>query len=472
MPGRDSSSSVSVIIPTYNQSKLLRVTIESVLAQTYPNVEIIVVDDGSTDDTAEVMAQYTGRVIYVRREINQGGKGTRRTGFRVASGEYINFLDHDDLFMPTKLERQVQVLDSRPEIGVVHCRYYHIDVEGNLLDRVWALPQGEILKELVNGCFIWSGAPLIRRECLDELGFLAGSWSLDWEMWLRIAQGGYLFACVQEPLGAYRILPGSGMSDVAMVEHDSLAALDGVFADPQLPAEVITVRDTAYGNARFWISCRYYEAGQWDDAQRNLAEAIALRPNLLEHPKDFLAHFTEEALSARRLGDPIKFVEGVFDHLPACAERLRPFRSYLLGRVYAGLALKSYTHGNIAEAKRQLSEGLKLAPSMFEQTDDFADLLASYAVRLPVGEPLEYVETVFQNLPLGAQRLQRGRSRVVAGVNIAYAFLDYFAGRRGLVVRRVLTGLRYRPSWFANRGVVSILLKSLMRLPGSGHNLG
>lgn len=87
----------SVIIPTYNRSKLVRLTLESVLAQTYPNIEIIVVDDDSTDDTATVMEQYAGRITYIKQD-NQGADRAVKTGIQDASGEYIGVLDHDDLY--------------------------------------------------------------------------------------------------------------------------------------------------------------------------------------------------------------------------------------------------------------------------------------------------------------------------------------------------------------------------------------
>lgn len=464
MSDRDSLSRVSVIIPTYNRSKLLRLTVESVLAQTYPNIEIIVVDDGSTDDTAEVMAQYAGRVTYIREAINQGGRTVFSTGLRVASGEYINFLDHDDLFMPTKIERQVQVLDSRPEIGLVHCRYYHIDADGNLLDKVGFLPEGDVLKELVYTCITWSGAPLIRRQCLDQVRlFDEPIWYTDWGRLLRIALAGYQFACVQEPLGAYRIRPDSAMANVTKTEQLDITILDRVFADPQLPADVAAVKDQAYGAWRFWLSCRYYATGHWDDAQRNLAEALALRPELLEHPKDLLRLLSNQALRLR-VGSPVKFVADVLGHLPSCANGLRPYRSQLLSHVYAGLALRNYGVGHIAEAKRQFAEAIALHHAVFKQPEDFANSLYGYAMSLPVGDPAVYVDTVLQNLPAGAERLKRIRSRVLSEVSIGCAFEDYAAGRRRQVARWVFTALRYRPSWLWNKGVVSIFLRSLPAL--------
>jgi glycosyltransferase involved in cell wall biosynthesis len=93
---------VSVIIITYNRSQLLPVAIDSVLAQTYPSIEVIVVDDGSTDDTPEVMLHYAERVRYIRQE-NRGVPAARNTGIRAATGDFINFLDSDDFFLPTKI---------------------------------------------------------------------------------------------------------------------------------------------------------------------------------------------------------------------------------------------------------------------------------------------------------------------------------------------------------------------------------
>jgi glycosyltransferase involved in cell wall biosynthesis len=456
MPERDSPSLVSIIIPTYNRSNLLRLTVESVLAQTYPNIEIIVIDDGSTDDTEAVMASYAGRVIYVKQE--HGATNGRYKGFQMASGEYINFLDHDDLIMPTKIERQVQILDSQPEIGLVHCGYYYMDKDGDFLEAVSFLPAGT-LEELVCGDFIWSGAPLIRRQCLDRVGRFDRC--SDWDMWIRIAQAGFQFACIQQPLGAYRILPDSQMANITQLESAIFWILDRVFADPHLPPEVAAVKERAQGGYRFWISCRYYAAGMWENAQRNLVEALELRPQLLEHPGELLELWRGHALSMR-VSDPVGFVMGVLDHLPPVVESLGQYRSQLLSQVYVGLSLREYGSGRIAQAQGYLAKAVALEPSVFDQSDDSAELICHNAMRLPVNDPVRYVETVFQNLPACAQPLAPLQSRVLGEVSMGCAFRDYFAGRPRQVVQRILAALRHHPSWLLNKGVASILLKSLL----------
>lgn len=473
MPARDSLSRVSVIIPTHNRSKLLCSAVESVLAQTYPNVEIIVVDDGSTDDTAVMMAQYAGRVIYIK-QANQGPIVARNTGFEASSGQYINFLDDDDLLMLTKIERQVQVLDSRPEIGLAYCRHYHIDQDGGYLDEVGYLPDGDVLRELTKGCFLVVHAALVRRQCLDKVGLFdtdlpwGGQYCEDWDLWLRIARAGYQFACVQELLCAYRIHQGGRVANVANEERASFAVLGNVFADPHLPSDIVATKDEVYGMCRVWIGFRYYAADQWEDAQRNLTEGLSLCPQLLEHPEDLLQILCGDALGAR-VSDPVKFITDVFDHLPPRATNLRPHRSQALRQVYVGLALRSYRVGDIIRAKDQLIEAIALDPTVLEQTDQFAETLRYNALSLPVDAPLRYVDRVLRNLPAEAQQLKRIRSRVLGDVSVASAFQDYAAGRRDRVIGKVLTALRYCPSWLGNRGVISIFVKSLIGLSNGTH---
>jgi glycosyltransferase involved in cell wall biosynthesis len=454
---------VSVIIPTHNRSRLLRLAVESVLAQTYPHVEVIVVDDGSTDDTAEVMAQYAGRVTHIR-QANQGVAAARNRGIRAASGEYLTCLDDDDLLLPTKIERQVRVLVSQPEVSLVHCRFYFANGDGDNLYKAKLLPEGKILKELIGNNFIWSGAPLIRRHCFDQVGLFdeeISSVTADWDMWLRIARAGYRFACVQETLGVYRVHQHSMMSDVAKLEHGVFAVLERAFSNSNVPAEAVAEKGRIYGDFRAWISCRYYAASQWDDAQRNLSEALALHLQLRTDPTTLVELFASDALSPR-VADPFGFIADVLDHLPPCADGLRQYRSQLLSRIYTELALRNYGAGQISRAQSQVAEAIALDPAGFERMEDFARLLSHCAVYLPIRAPTLYVDTVLQNLPPGAQRLQRVRARVLSEVNVKLARHAYLTDRWDRAVRRMLTALRYCPSLIKSRVVVSILLKSLI----------
>ena len=456
---------VSVIIPTHNRRNLLCAAIDSVLAQTYPEIEIIVVDDGSTDDTTDAMAQYVGRIVYLR-QTNQGVAATRNAGIWAATGEYLTFLDDDDLMLPTKVERQVQLLASHPDAGLVHCRFHHVDRDGNVLHKVGVLPQGHVLKPLLCRNFVWMGAPMVRRQCIEQVGLFdehIPAACADWDMWLRIAQAGYPFACVQEPLGAYRVQQGSMLANVGELESAVLAVLHKVYTNPYCPVDALAIKAQAYGTWLFWISCRYHAARRWDDAQRNLIKALDVYPELLENRAEFLDTLCSEAFDVR-VDDPLGFIDGFLDHLPPAARpAIQPWRSCLISQVQTGLALRNYAHDEIAAAKTQLASAVAAYPQMLEQHDDFARMLSTYAMSLP-GAPHPYVAKVFHSLPPEAQRLRHVRSRVLSDVSIGCAFEDYFADRQRLAVRRILSALCKRPSWIRNRGVVSVLAKSLPKL--------
>ncbi len=448
---------VSVIIPTYNRWSYLQTTIDSVLAQTYPNVEIIVVNDGSTDETAAGLRKYGNR-IHVIQQANQGGTAARNSGMAVATGDYLTFLDHDDLMLPTKLERQIALLETHPEIGAAHCRWQYIDPQGDILDRIGPLPEGNLYKTLVLGCFLWSGAPVVRREYFQQVGgFDPAIWSSDWDMWLRLSRADCVFGCVQEVLGAYRIMPDSTMSDVTRTETMDIRLLDKAFADPQqVPRSILAVKDEAYAIWRFWLSRRYYATHAPKDGERNLAEALRIYPDLLTNRADFLETLCNEALDVR-VSDPFAFVEAIFSHLPAAAKSLEPEREFVLSQVRIGLALRAYAKGNLDSGQTHLQAALVLQA---DQTEYFAKRCAAYAMRLSV-KPIDFVQSVLDHLPPEAVFLKTLRSRLMSDVAIACAFEAYFAGQRGRAGRQIVTAALWQPSWLKNRGVLSVLVKSL-----------
>ena len=139
---------VSVIIPNYNYGHFLAQSIDSVLAQTYPNIEIIVVDDGSSDDSAEVLMTYSDKIKWIKQS-NQGVSAARNKGTAASKGELIAFLDADDVWLPEKIEKQVRVFHAENEIGLVHCGLVDFDDEGNLLSKQLDGMEGSIALDLL-----------------------------------------------------------------------------------------------------------------------------------------------------------------------------------------------------------------------------------------------------------------------------------------------------------------------------------
>ena len=187
---------VSVIIPTYNRAAYIAEAIRSVQAQTYPALEIIVADDGSTDDTPAIVARFGDAITYVPLPHRGQPAATRNTGLREASGEFIAFLDSDDLFLPNKLALQLSAFKAHPEARLVYSNghYFRDDPAqptGYALDGL-PTPSGDVLAELLRGNFVASpGVVLIRRTCLDVVGTFDENPDFfgveDYDLWLRVA---------------------------------------------------------------------------------------------------------------------------------------------------------------------------------------------------------------------------------------------------------------------------------------------
>lgn len=202
---------VSVIIPAYNAAAFLAETLDSVLAQTYENVETIVVDDGSTDTTPQLLDSYRNRIT-VLRQANAGQAAARNCGARAAKGELLAFLDNDDLWDADKIARQLQLLSRFPDALAVYCDHRTIDDEGTLLAASAALahprPSGDILRALLLGpCIITPGLVLLRRQAFDESSGFDESELMrghdDYLLWLHLAtRGSFIYS--PDTLVSYR----------------------------------------------------------------------------------------------------------------------------------------------------------------------------------------------------------------------------------------------------------------------------
>lgn len=199
---------VSVVIPLYNARDVIRHTIASVLAQTWKDYEIVVVDDGSTDGSGEVVRGIGGHIRYVRQE-NAGVARARNRGIAESTGAAIALLDHDDLWHPMKLEKQVQVLERQPEVGMVITDVAHIDREGRPMGIIGSgyNPAETFARLFVSGYVPTPSAALIRRSVLEEVGGFDESFNSagldDHELWTRVAAYCKI-ANIPEPLTYHR----------------------------------------------------------------------------------------------------------------------------------------------------------------------------------------------------------------------------------------------------------------------------
>jgi glycosyltransferase involved in cell wall biosynthesis len=201
---------VAVIIPTYNRAEFLHSAITSVLRQTFQDLEIIVVDDASEDNTLNVVNGFGDkRIRSVHHEIRKGEAAARNSGIMNSNAEYIAFLDDDDEWLPEKLQLQVDLLEkSPPEVGVVYAGFTTIDRKtGRILGEGIPSKRGDIYKDMVVGNVV--GTPstvLLRRQCFEQVGSFDKkiAYNIDYDMWIRISKE-FWFECIEKPLVRYYV---------------------------------------------------------------------------------------------------------------------------------------------------------------------------------------------------------------------------------------------------------------------------
>ena len=191
---------VSVVIPTYNRAKVIERALVTAFAQTYRNLEIIIIDDGSKDNTEATLAPYMDRIRYLYQE-NQGASAARNRGIREAKGKYIAFLDSDDEWLPVKLERQIALLEAQPDLTFVAC----LGTDEKRTYSGYEDHDKQFLKFILEPFTQNMTRYVVRRDCFEKYGYFDTSIQgpEDWELWLRLLQQGCRFGYVPEPLMSY-----------------------------------------------------------------------------------------------------------------------------------------------------------------------------------------------------------------------------------------------------------------------------
>lgn len=278
-------TSVSVVIPAYNHERFVVAAVTSALEQTRPPLEVIVVNDGSTDGTVDRLATF-GAAVTVISQPNAGVSRARNVGIAATSADLVAFLDADDEWLPTKLERQLSAYAADPDLGLVHCAVEDIDAEGRVLDRHLDGMSGWVADELLlfrRPVVLGGGSGVVLpRGVLDEVGGFDErlSTSADWDLFYRVARR-HRIGFVPEVLLRYRLHGGNMHGNIDRMRHDMLLAFDKAFLDLQPGANVS--RRRAYGQLHRVLSGSYLHAGRPAAAIRHLATGAVMSPSTLAY---------------------------------------------------------------------------------------------------------------------------------------------------------------------------------------------
>ena len=280
-----SDSTVSVVIPTFNAAPWLKETIDSILTQTYPVLEILIVDDGSTDGTADIAKSYATPVIYIRQE-HGGVSSARNRGIGSAKGEFIAFIDGDDYWHPQKIEAQIKLL-IEDKLDWVSCETQPFDsiTRSAVNGLVAPIPNGDILKPLFMNNFIGSATPVVRRSIFDQTGLFNESHDArigeDWDLWLRIASG-HPLGVVYEKLAFQRLHNTSTMSSTSMQEK--VNCLTGVIerAVERDMSRLINLKSKTLAGIYHNAGVQLFKQNQYKEARAFFLSDLKHRPQRIE----------------------------------------------------------------------------------------------------------------------------------------------------------------------------------------------
>lgn len=271
---------VSVIIPTYNCEKYIVEAVGSVLKQTYQDFEVIVVDDGSTDNTKNVLTPYSDRITYIY-QANAGPAAARNVGIINSKGKYIAFLDADDVWNEKKLQIQVDCFKKDPRIDLV-CSDSERFSDGGVLSGTKLgkirVPKELTFEKLLYQNYIQTLTVMVRRECLEKVGCFDESKDLsyveDYDLWLRVARS-YKIEYLDQPLARYRFQPQNRSSNVIKIRQAVLVMLDKMCNKwPEISKQYKNVIQRSKSNLFFEMGYDCFSRNELRDSRRYFLAAL------------------------------------------------------------------------------------------------------------------------------------------------------------------------------------------------------
>lgn len=349
---------VSAVIPTYNRGAEIIAAIQSALNQTYPAIEVIVIDDGSTDGTADILTPYTKHIRYIYQERGERARARNR-GIESANGDYVAFLDSDDLWLPNKIALQVDALHHNPSWAWCFCQAWMVNSLGQpitIMDgnshHPWQDGNADIFSDLLFGCFIPSpSSVLVIKSALEQVGGFATAMipSEDWHLWLRLALN-YPGGRVAQPLLHYQAPLVSVPATYAGYRfgETALHLLQDVLDSASEARCSVLTRQRAIAYTLWLAALVEYALGNKGSGQEYLSRALSQYPGWVDEPHtlvESLAGFANHLYhnTPTPVTESLALVRQVTADLPANGTA---WQRWATGLVYAGRAWIAHVTGD------------------------------------------------------------------------------------------------------------------------------
>ncbi len=356
---------VSVIIPAYNQAQYVGKAIQSVLDQSYPHLECVVVDDGSKDHTYKIVKQFTDKRILYIRQLNQGLSAARNTGIKISTGDYLSFLDSDDLFTPDKLSLLIEEFEKDENLALAAGSAYLIDQDGNAIKRKFTSKISEDPSQFLLGNPLHVGSVLLKRSWQEKVGLFDPSLRSyeDWDFWIRLALIGGKMKTIQKPVSYYRFHNEQMTRNREQMTHASFSVLEKVFSNADLSSAWVSKKDHAYSHAYLRAAANDFVSNHFTEGKEHLSKAFDLYPDLLENKGKTFLNQTIGWTELPKVSEPLAFLETVYEHFPSEIQQAigKQKRSYL-SQAAINLGFSAFHNNDLSLAYEYLKKGISYNP--------------------------------------------------------------------------------------------------------------
>lgn len=457
---------VSVIIPTYNGADFLGEAIQSVLEQTYPNFELIVVNDASPDSTEEVVRKFDDhRLKYIAHEKNSGVGQARYTGLQASTGEVIFLLDQDDYYHPEKLHSHMAFFENHPDVGFTYNARFELNYSAKTIRDLWRPPNPISLVDLVTGFPIApTDAVITRKWALEGIEWLGQRRGAEIAQFGRLFMAGCKFGYVDRALNYRRHHSNRNIKDLRRACENEISNQVLILNDPNFPAELAGIRNIAHANLFIYWAFHAFRQGETNLGQEFVRSAVGLKPSILEgKPSELMDIFLINSVDDENVNHEL-MLENILAQLPTEASCLSDEFDWAVREGYLLKCIRAVIWDRSEDGNRHFEQAVSLGACIDDYfldtlTQKLLDYKAEYGVEA-ANNILGILTSLFQNLAGGS------KIRSLTGnylVNLAFQY--YRTGEYAKTRKAVISAIGNDPKYLINRGVLSILARSTLRLP-------
>ena len=456
----------SIVIPAYNNAQYLSDAINSVLNQSYPHFELLVVNDASPDNAAEVIKSFSDpRVRYIEHEVNQGLSAARNTGISNAVGDYIALLDGDDYFHPEKLKAHAEFLEKNPEVSVTYNARFELNHSAKTIREIWRPPTSVSMMDVVCGFPFGPSDMVVQRELalrinmFDKYYVYVGE---DLDFNCRLALAGAKFASVNRTLNYRRYHSSRRISNIPYFVDCTFRAMKSAFADPRCPQVVRDSQEQAFASHYILWSAIAFTQDDTVLGQEYCLAAIRGNPSYLSgRPNQLLNTLISFSIVDDSL-DHEELLLKMFAQLPSEVSSLADQSDWAIGRGYLLRFVRAMMWDRMEDAQTYFERACSWKACIDQAfLQYFSIQILSYQMEFGKEKAQDLLERISPYLE------QLGSKDDVRSMKDHYwvndAFYSYSFKEYDHVPSAVLSAFFHDPAIVRNRGLIKIFLNSLIQ---------